>query len=187
MVVVYHTLNTRASFTFISGVFTGNYYFAISSVKSGVFLVQLSWLLGFLSLVRMACYISNKWVSKYPGPESLPLSPLLSIISRKSTSILRRLVGAVTTDSCSWEKEKRNMVIDASFLVSTKPIAEGSWEVDDVGRTDTAFHSSGRIPEDPVYCCLLLDCSLLQPKVLGFKTEKILLCSSHQVWGVCCL
>lgn len=147
MVVIYHTLNTRASFTFISGVFTENYYLAIYIVKSRLFLGQLSWFPGFLSLVRMACCILNKWVPKYSGPESLPLSPLLSI-SRKSRPILRGLAGAVTTDSCSWRKEKRNIIIDASFLVCTKPIAEGSWEVDNIGRTDTALHSSGRIPKE---------------------------------------
>lgn len=147
MVVTHHTLTATASFTFVSGVFTGNCYFAMNIVKSGVFLVQLSWFPGFLSLVRTACCTSNEWVPKYPGPEPLPLSPFLSI-SRKSTPVLRGLAGAVTTGSCSWEKGKRNVVIAASFLVSTKPVAKGSWEVDDVGRTDISLHSSGRIPEE---------------------------------------
>lgn len=79
----------------------------------------LSYLLG---LNHGTCYVLNKWVPKYPGPEFHPFSPLLSI-SRKNTSILRSLAVAVAAG-----RRKKGILIETLFYVSTKPIAEGSQE-----------------------------------------------------------
>lgn len=118
----------------------------------------------------MECFVLNKCVPKYP------LSPLFCI-SRKSTLTFRGLAGAITTESCSWEKEKRNIIVAASFLVSAKQTAERSWEVDNVGRTDRSLHSSGAVPEEQLL--------LVAAKSIGIQNwEENSLCSTHQIWGV---
>lgn len=140
MVVVYHTISIRVFFhhwSFHRKLLRSNKY-----CKEQVFLVQLSsWFPEFLSLVRMTCCVLNKCVPK------CPLSPLFCI-SRKSTLTFRGLAGAITTEGCSWEKEKRNIIVDASFLVSAKQTAKRSWEVDNVVRIDRSLHSSGTFPEE---------------------------------------